>query len=120
MDDQLEMPVAVHRQWNDWRMASYRLRDVSGLHWSNESGGVNATSPQFFVHGYVWCDRKFGPIATRSTRSSASPHRYCPRSRSWSRCLRPWASLSRSCASGVSPTDSRSCRFRPRRTERSE
>ena len=33
---------------------------------------------------------------------------------------RPWASLSRSCASGVSPTDSRSCRFRPRWTERSE
>jgi hypothetical protein len=49
--------VWVRRQWNDWRRAQYKLSDVTGLHWDSFSGGgVRATAPRSFLHGYVLCD----------------------------------------------------------------
>jgi hypothetical protein len=32
--------VEVRRRWNDWRIAEYRLTDISEMHWDNISGGV--------------------------------------------------------------------------------
>jgi hypothetical protein len=45
--------VIVRRQWNDWRHASVRIEDVSGLHFDSVSGGVRVRSPREFLHGYI-------------------------------------------------------------------
>jgi hypothetical protein len=36
--------VVVRRQWNDWRQATYRIRDIEGLHWDSLSGGASAAA----------------------------------------------------------------------------
>lgn len=48
--------IWVRRQWNDYRKAKYKLGDISNVHWDNISGGVYARAPQYFLHGYVWCN----------------------------------------------------------------
>jgi hypothetical protein len=50
------MLVRVRRQYNDWRVATYRLEDVSGLHWDEVSGGVRAKANRSYLFGYVLCD----------------------------------------------------------------
>jgi len=64
----------VRRQWNDWRQARYRLEDISGLHWTDVSGGVNASAPQPFVHGYVWCDGMIDGELAHSCQHGRGPH----------------------------------------------
>lgn len=51
-----EQIVWVRRQWDDsWRKASYRPRDIWNIHWDWVGGGVQAPTPQPFLHGYVSC-----------------------------------------------------------------
>jgi hypothetical protein len=52
--------VEVRQEWNDWRIATYRLHDISELRWSSRGGGTKRRTPQPFVHGYVMCDEKIG------------------------------------------------------------
>jgi hypothetical protein len=52
-----DMWVWVRRQWHDSRKARYRFRDIEWPHWDTVSGGIEATTPQPFIHGYVWCDQ---------------------------------------------------------------
>jgi hypothetical protein len=66
--------IGVRRQWNDYRIAWYRLSDISELHWDNLSGGVYAPAPQPFVHGYVWCDGKISGELAHSCRHGEGPH----------------------------------------------
>lgn len=66
--------VEVRRQWNDWRIATYRVSDVWGLHWSGESGGVRARSPRYFLHGYVLCNGMVGGELAHSCRHGPPPH----------------------------------------------
>ena len=54
--------VWVRRQWNDHRMAKYRLSHLRNVHWSEYSGGVYAKAPQPFLHGYVQCDIDLPPF----------------------------------------------------------
>jgi hypothetical protein len=70
-----EQTVDVRRQWNDWKIASYRLSDVDGLHWDSVSGGVKARAPRSFLHGYVWCDGMIEGELSHSCRHGAGPHR---------------------------------------------
>ena len=66
--------VWVRRQWNDYRIGAFRLADVSGLHWSNVSGGVHALAPREFLHGYVSCqDILYGELA-HSCQHGRGPH----------------------------------------------
>jgi hypothetical protein len=48
--------LSVRRQPTDWRAAQYDRAQVAGLHWRDVSGGVNASLPHPFVHGYVLCN----------------------------------------------------------------
>lgn len=67
--------VRVRRQWNDNREADYRYDEVTGLHWATESGGINATAPQPFIHGYVYCDAMVSGELAHSCMHGRGPHR---------------------------------------------
>lgn len=54
--------IKIRRQWNDWRIVEIEF-SISNLHWDNISGGVVAPALQYFIHGYVWCDRYVGDLA---------------------------------------------------------
>ena len=72
--DQTESIITIRRQWNDWKTAKVSLRDLSGLHWDNESGGVRARSPQLFLHGYVFCTAILEGEISHSCRHGKPPH----------------------------------------------
>ena len=65
--------VEVRRQWNDWRIATYRLRDISELRWGWRGGGLKWRTPQPFVHGYVMCDARIGGILGTRARAALRP-----------------------------------------------
>ncbi len=67
--------IQVRRQWNDWRSARYRARDIEGWRWDRFSGGVNAPAPQPFVHAYVSCDAMIGGDLAHSCLHGEGPHR---------------------------------------------
>ena len=67
--------VKVRRQWNDYRIAIFDIDKVTGLHWDNESGGVHATAPQYFVHGYVMCNAMISGELAHSCSHGEGPHR---------------------------------------------
>ena len=67
--------VFVRRQWNDWKIAKYRLSDIQNPHWSDTSGGVFARAPQPFIHGYVQCD-----LAVEGEVAHSGVHGSCPHS----------------------------------------
>ena len=67
------MEVQIRRQWNDWRIAIVDSSKLSGLHWDNWSGGVRAPSPQYFIHGFVWCNDYEGDLA-HSCSHGDGPH----------------------------------------------
>jgi hypothetical protein len=66
--------VTVRRQWNDWRRASVHIEDISGLHLTDVSGGVNARAPRAFLHGYVWCSAFIEGEVAHSCRHGSGPH----------------------------------------------
>jgi hypothetical protein len=68
--------VKVRRQWNDSsRIATCRLEDLSGVHWDTTSGGVEAPTPQPFLHAYVQCDAMIAGELAHSGAHGACPHR---------------------------------------------
>ncbi len=52
-----ESVVVIRRQWNSFLCATVRVADLSGLHFSQFSGGVHAPARREFLHGYIWCDQ---------------------------------------------------------------
>jgi hypothetical protein len=68
------MIISIRRQWNNWQIAEIPFEKIGELHWSDVSGGVNATAPQKFVHGYVYCHEIVGDIA-HSCAHGEGPHR---------------------------------------------
>jgi len=67
--------LQVRRQWNDWRIATVKLRDFSGAHMSDQSGGVHRRSPRPFLHGYIWCDAIVEGELAHSCSHGRGPHR---------------------------------------------
>jgi hypothetical protein len=65
--------VKVKRTWNDWRVSEVELSDLSNLHWDRYSGGVKAPCPQYFIHGYIMCDKCKGNLV-HSCMHGPSPH----------------------------------------------
>jgi hypothetical protein len=62
--------VRVQTDWKDWRTVEVRLRDVTGLHWSQPAG-----APHALLHGYILCTSIVsGELPHRCDESSA-PHR---------------------------------------------
>jgi hypothetical protein len=73
---QYDEPVVwVRRQWNSGFSALYRLAHVDGVHWDTVSGGVQAPTPQPFMHGYVWCDGMLEGEVEHSCAHGPGPHR---------------------------------------------
>ena len=48
--------IVIRRQWNDWRKATVRLNAIDGVKWDTISGGIQAPTPQPFIHGYILPD----------------------------------------------------------------
>lgn len=65
--------VCIRRQWNDWRIGKVSLDALGDLHWDEFSGGVRQRAPQFFIHGYTWCNHIEGDIA-HSCAHGEGPH----------------------------------------------
>jgi hypothetical protein len=65
--------VKVRRQPQDWRLADYRLSDVSDLRWSKTSGGTRRKY-QLHVYGYVMCDAMLTGKIAHSCRHGPPPH----------------------------------------------
>lgn len=65
--------VVIRRQWNDYRKAKVKLSALTDLQWRRVSGGVNAVSPQPFIHGRVLCTQVDGDIA-HSCMHGPPPH----------------------------------------------
>ncbi|GAA1083740.1 hypothetical protein [Pseudonocardia alni] len=70
-----ETIVWVRRQWNERHRAAYRLADLSGLHWSDMSGGVMARANRPYVHGYASCEAAVEGEVAHSCRHGSAPHR---------------------------------------------
>ncbi|MEX2205494.1 MAG: hypothetical protein WEF50_04625 [Myxococcota bacterium] len=67
--------IVVRRQWNDWRDARIPLSEFQGPHWDDESGGVHAVAPQYFIHGYVYCTSLGDQEFAHSCAHGRGPHR---------------------------------------------
>jgi hypothetical protein len=67
--------LTVRRQWNNWKQAVYRFEDVSDLHWSKVSGGVNRRANRYYVHAYVMCDAMVVGRVAHSCKHGEGPHR---------------------------------------------
>lgn len=62
--------VYVQREWNAWRTAEVRLRDLKEIHWRQPAG-----APQKLVHAYVSCaDIRAGDLP-HACGDSWGPHR---------------------------------------------
>ena len=64
------MLIRVQSEWNGWRNAEVRLRDVKSVHWFHPS-----QAPHSLVHGYIACTNVVtGDIPHRCDPASR-PHR---------------------------------------------
>ena len=65
-----EMLVCVHGEWDGWRTAQVRLRDLQVIHWLQPG-----RAPIPLLHGYISCaDIMTGEIPHDCART-AGPHR---------------------------------------------
>jgi hypothetical protein len=67
--------VEVRRQWNSRRLARVRRKDITGLHWTRTSGGLNHRCPRPFLHSYVWCNAVIDGSLSHSCKHGPAPHR---------------------------------------------
>lgn len=67
--------VEVRRHPSDWQTATYRMDDVSGLHWASMSGGVGRGTSRPAVFGYVLCDALLCGELAHSCAHGPPPHR---------------------------------------------
>jgi len=67
--------VWVRRQFDDGRHAAYRMDDLSGLHWSSVSGGLQRRANREYLHAYVRCDGMIAGALAHSCRHGQGPHR---------------------------------------------
>lgn len=65
--------VRVRRDWNDHRIGTVNWSDLRDPRWDTISGGEQNSTPQPFIHGYVWCDMVQGDIA-HSCAHGPGPH----------------------------------------------
>jgi hypothetical protein len=75
MTDSDDPVFKVRRQWNDWRMADYRLSQIENIHWDTISGGVNRRTNQPYLHGYVMCNAMISGKLSHSCKHGPPPHR---------------------------------------------
>ena len=74
VQESAEEVVNVRRQWNDRRIAKYRLSDVRNPHWRDSSGGVRVRSPRPMIYLRVLCDRMIDGELAHSCAHGEGPH----------------------------------------------
>ena len=62
--------IRVHRQWNDWRSAEVRLRDLEGIHWFRPVG-----APRPLIHGFIRCNDLVNVDLMHECIGPSAPHR---------------------------------------------
>lgn len=60
----------VRGEWNGWRTAEVRMRDLEDLHWAQPSG-----APRPLLHGYISCARITAGDIPHQCERTAGPHR---------------------------------------------
>lgn len=71
----VEAPVVqVRRQPGDWRLAAYRLADVSRMEWGYIGGGLKRRT-QWHVYGFVMCDGMISGKVGHSCKHGPPPHK---------------------------------------------
>jgi hypothetical protein len=67
--------VKVRRQYDDSdNVATYRIEDFDGLHWSDISGGVQSHANLDYLCGYVWCNAAVEGAVSHSCQHGEGPH----------------------------------------------
>jgi hypothetical protein len=66
--------VRVRRQPGHWRLADYRLSDVSRMRWGYIGGGLRRRT-QWHVYGFVMCDAMVSGKLGHSCKHGPPPHR---------------------------------------------
>src|SRR5262249_7056213 len=69
----VELFVSVRRQPDDWKIATYELQKISGLHVATGGGGVQRRSAMH-VYGYVLCDEMVNGELEHSCQHGPPPH----------------------------------------------
>jgi hypothetical protein len=65
-----DVVIRVQSEWNGWRTAEVRLRDLQNVHWLQPN-----LAPQPLLHGYISCTNvMIGEVPHDCDRTSA-PHR---------------------------------------------
>jgi hypothetical protein len=70
MPERDDMVIRVQADWNDWRDAAVRLRDLHDVHWWRPTG-----SPHELVHGYISCSRILEGDVPHWCDEHSAPHR---------------------------------------------
>lgn len=70
MDNEI---VYIRRQYNGG-VGETLFKYIHGLKWDTVSGGVNATQPDWYLFGYVWCDQVNGDYFGHSGIHGPCPH----------------------------------------------
>ncbi|HEX2173250.1 MAG TPA: hypothetical protein VHL09_12485 [Dehalococcoidia bacterium] len=65
--------IWVRRQANDWRLAKYRLEDVSHIHWDRVKTGPK-TPPQQMLTGLVSCEAAIEGEISHTGSHGPHPH----------------------------------------------
>jgi hypothetical protein len=66
--------VQVRRQPGDFRLAAYRLSDISRVRWDYVGGGLRRRS-QWHVYGFVLCDGMISGRIAHSCKHGPPPHK---------------------------------------------
>ena len=62
--------VVVQGEWNAWRTALVRLRDLQGVHWLQPNG-----APRPLIHAYIACTNLESGVVPHDCDVMSAPHR---------------------------------------------
>lgn len=62
--------ICVQGEWDGWKTAEVRLRDLQDVHWSQPSG-----APRPLAHGYILCTDIIAGEVPHACGRGAPPHR---------------------------------------------
>jgi hypothetical protein len=65
-----DFPIAVMTDWNDWRSANVRFRDLQDIHWHQP-----VRAPQPLIHAFVSCADLISGTLPHACDSGTAPHR---------------------------------------------
>lgn len=70
MSAQAEILIRVHQEWDGWRSAEVRLRDLQDVHWHQPTG-----APHELIHGSIFCSDVVTGSIPHDCDPRSAPHR---------------------------------------------